>query len=82
MRILIGILLMLKEGLIYTVCRSPRRGFHFFLIKNETKNQDWVNVTLKALGFTKQLQAVALRGSVLNPNPKAFLTLHRPRPSF
>ncbi|MBE8722067.1 hypothetical protein [Sphingobacterium pedocola] len=60
----------------------PWQGFFFLLEKKEAKIQDWVNVTLKAFGFTKQLQAASLRGSVFNANPKAFLTLHRPRSSF
>jgi len=65
---------------------SPARGDFFFhllfvlkgiqetssrvCLAKRSKNQDLVNVTLKAFGFTKQLQAVSLRGSVLNANPK------------
>ncbi|MBE8719298.1 hypothetical protein C4F40_00960 [Sphingobacterium sp. Ka21] len=60
----------------------PWQDFSFLLDEKGAKSQDLVNVTLKAFGFTKQLLDVSLRRSVLNANPKALLTLHRPRSSF
>ncbi|MBE8721673.1 hypothetical protein C4F40_13185 [Sphingobacterium sp. Ka21] len=60
----------------------PWQGSKLFLEKKFDKIQDLANATLKAFGFTKHLQAASLRGSVLNANPKAFFTLHRPRSSF
>jgi len=60
----------------------PWQGSKLFLEKKFDKIQDLANVTLKAFGFTKQLQAASLCGSVFNANPQAFLTLHRPRSSY